>query len=91
MRCYFVQAGARVHVRLLPATCSANGLSFLMMKSRVGPDGFRSENPAPLIAAVWLHPLAAKLNAKMLLIKSADFNIVVIPLLDEGERGFPCL
>ncbi|MBZ9888936.1 hypothetical protein LB559_13385 [Mesorhizobium sp. BR1-1-3] len=74
--------------RLLPATCSANGLSFLMMKSRVGPEGFSSENPAPSVAAVRLHPPAAKLNAKMLLVKSTDFNIVVVPFLDEGERGF---
>ena len=61
-----------------------------MMKSRVAGAGVRSENPAPLVAPLFVwHPATAKLTAKVSSVKSTDLSIVLAPLLDEGHRGRP--
>ena len=82
-RLHFVQAADRRQARLLPAVCSANLRSWLVMYRTVSGFGVVSTNPAPSVAgAVW-HPVREKLKAQSPVIKVANFSIVLCPFLEE--------
>jgi hypothetical protein len=84
---YFAHPGCVLQNALCATTARANGLSLVMIKSRVSGDGTRTLNPAPLFAfPVCEH--AAKGSTQASIIFLVNERINVVPSLEGLDRFF---